>query len=69
MSELDDRLIALEGHWGRTCIGNRIAVWVEPTPNLGLHILTWPLVKDAKELESLVTEVERLRALPMGNER
>jgi len=65
---LDERLTALEGHWTKFFNGSVVCVSVDPTPELGLHVFSWPAVKTEQDLEVLVTEVERLRKLPHGAE-
>lgn len=60
---LNDRLAAIEGKWKMSKVGDRLMGFVEPVDNNGLHILTWPLVTDERELSKLVDEVERLRGI------
>jgi hypothetical protein len=60
---LEDRLAAIEGKWKGVKAGDRLMVIVDPVDDMGIHILSWPLVTDERELEKLVDEVEKLRGM------
>lgn len=60
---LDDRLAAINGKWKMTRLDDKLVGYVEPVDNIGLHILSWPLVATEDELAKLVDEVERLRLM------
>jgi hypothetical protein len=60
---LNDRLTAIEGKWKGVKAGDKLMVTVDPVDDMGLHIMTWPLVTDEDGLTKLIDEVERLRGM------